>query len=73
MSTPTEKEMKEDNSQGSPVQKALAPKNDIIPIFAEDEITQADLLTAARVLSALPKFHPKQNVKNTTINGKIDL
>lgn len=69
MSTPTEKEMKEDNSQGSPVQKALAPKNDIIPIFAEDEITQADLLTAARVLSAISKFHPKHKVKNNSIDG----
>jgi len=55
--------------QGSPVKKALAP-NDIIPIFAEDEITHADLLTAARVLSAISKFHPKHKVVNSNINSK---
>eukprot|EP00979_Chaetoceros_neogracilis_P010620 scaffold2527_cov224-Chaetoceros_neogracile.AAC.3 len=61
------KETKED-SHGS-VQKSLA-LDAVIPILAEDKITQADLLTAAKVLSAISKFHPKHKTKIITQDGR---
>jgi NAD(P)-dependent dehydrogenase (short-subunit alcohol dehydrogenase family) len=45
--------------------EVLSPEA-IIPILASDNITQADLLTASKVLSAISKFHPKHKI---TIDG----
>ncbi len=43
------------------------PLEAIIPVLSSDNITQADILTASKVLNAISKFHPKHKLQ---INGE---
>jgi len=42
--------------------------DDVIPVLANDKITQGDLVIATRVLAAISKFHPKHKVESNRDN-----